>query len=65
MAEARSDYEKVSKMAKDVLLLGNKKTKFFKWKRDIEDITEDFNLTEKEKKRIILSTTTGNIHDLC
>ncbi|ORY22798.1 hypothetical protein LY90DRAFT_515326 [Neocallimastix californiae] len=61
----KTDYEKVSKMARDITALGSKKAKYFKWKRDLLDIFEDFTLSEKEKKRIVLSTTVNTTHELC
>jgi len=52
-------------MTRDIIALGSKKAKYFKWKRDLLDIFEDFTLSEKEKKRIVLSTTVNTTHELC
>jgi len=61
----KDDYEKASNMAKDIEALGAKNTKFFRWKMELEDIFEDLNLSEKEKKRISISTTTGKLKESC
>ena len=57
--------KKSRKWQRDITALGSKKAKYFKWKRDLLDIFEDFTLSEKEKKRIVLSTTVDTTHELC
>jgi len=60
-----SGFSKALKMAEKMYHLGHEKTSFSMWKEVILDIIEDYELTEKEKKRIVLASISDKYKDKC
>jgi len=60
-----SGFQKAFKMAEKIFPLGSEKTSFSMWKNDVMDIIEDYELTEKEKKRVVLSCIDDKYRDRC
>jgi len=60
-----SGFSKALKMAEKIYPLGHEKTSFSMWKEDILDIIEDYELKEKEKKRIVLASISDKYKDKC
>jgi len=59
------DFKKVTELANNVYPLGDKRTRFYRWKRALLDIMEGYPLTDKEKKLIILSRIDECYRTLC